>query len=191
MSLILCFWWFFNQEFEHLLPKFLAHQDQRRSCNRVLFWLSGARHTFLTIAFLMEATAAGFEAPVLLTGIDTPVLVHVCPVTFGQIKNPAWPVLGCRCRRANVWRSMRRFTVKQWERVNHQACCCNSGGAGDKVPGTLPDARMKGAKQKSKSPRTDPYRGSRWRALLLSHRAARADVTWRGESKQKECPLVF
>lgn len=41
-----------------------------------------------------------------------------------------------------------------------QHCCCNSGGAGDKVPGALPDARMKEAKQKSKSPRTDPYRGS-------------------------------
>lgn len=41
-----------------------------------------------------------------------------------------------------------------------QHCCCNSGRAGDKVPGTLPDARMKEAKQESKSPRTDPYRGS-------------------------------
>lgn len=107
-----------------LLPssaKVVAHQDQRWSCKtrkRVLFWLSEARHTFLSIAFFMDLSTS----PLLCS--ERRCVWGFCPANRDlhlsprpclsrcllAKKNPVWPVLW-RSRRAPCW----------W--MNHQACC--------------------------------------------------------------------
>lgn len=75
---------------------------------------------FINKLSICAQSVAVFEVSVLLTGIDTWVLVHVCPVAFWQKR------IHCDLFCEEVEEQMYGdpwFTVKHWEWMNHQACC--------------------------------------------------------------------